>query len=490
MENQKRQRRHSLLLFICMLLFVFTNVLFSSATLFTLCAEKTSYTSVLEDLSVDSNFNENDYPENYLDNSIHLIQIAESTSKELFVYVYLPTPGLEVVSMNMATEKDVTNVKNYKLKLLSATKTLYKYVVENFTIQSSNTRYYNIVSIFRLFNRVLDEQPEDGNTITEVAYEVAQLYTFVGTGANTQISRVDTETITITDKYVGFVRYPQDMQLSSGVALSLGRTEPGFDSHFVAFNTDRKIDKLLEADVYYTSQTYSHYKETSGFVTVKDDEVFGNEIETTVHLTYNDVGDGTAGKFRTYVWYRIQTMEEFMTSVDTTDYLYQGALFNVVEQTKMTPTGKKELQGKDWVLRFAETDYKNTGSLTPLDIRRENWTIVGNVTILRLKFDSNGRIYNLGVVDGKHTSDGIPDNETTTKVETKIDQMKREGKWDDFLEVLKIIGYVLLGVIAFIILWPIIPYLLKAIIFVVKYTLLAVWWIITLPIRLIRRKNE
>ena len=38
-------------------------------------------------------------------------------------------------------------------------------------------------------------------------------------------------------------------------------------------------------------------------------------------------------------------------------------------------------------------------------------TIVSDVIILRLKFETDGKIYNLGVIDNKQTGDGIPDNE-------------------------------------------------------------------------------
>ena len=42
---------------------------------------------------------------------------------------------------------------------------------------------------------------------------------------------VDIETITITDKFVGFVRYKDGFKLYVGAC----------DSHFVAFNTDKPI---------------------------------------------------------------------------------------------------------------------------------------------------------------------------------------------------------------------------------------------------------
>ena len=481
MERQKKHQRR-LLLFICIALFVFANVLFSTTLQFTLGAEKTTYTTVIEDLSADSTFKLTDYPEDYTDYSVNVIQVAESTDKELFIYVYIPTPGIEVTTLNMATSKDVTSVKNYKLKLLSKSTTLYKYVVTNFSLRPTDTRYYNIVSIFRLPNRLIDKDTDNGNTINEVAHEVAQLWTFTGSGASTEVTRVDTETITITDKYVGFVRYGQSSQSYAWTGVNIGRYEPGFDSHFIAFNTDRKIDKLLEADVYYTSQSYSYIKVTNAGIPVTEEENFGSETEATVHLTYNDVGGGTGNQFKKYEWYRIQTMEEFMLSEDN-EYIYNCGVFNIKEQDKLTAEGRKDLQGKNWVLRFVETDYQNTKTQDTAITTRKKWTIVGNVTILRLKFDCNGQIYNLGVVDGKHTGDGVPDNEHTVSIEPNT------SLFGGIKKVLKIIAYCLLGVLAFIILAPILPYIIKAILLVIKYVLLVVWWVITLPFKLFRRNK-
>jgi len=481
MERQKKHQRR-LLLFICIALFVFANVLFSTTLQFTLGAEKTTYTTVIEDLSADSTFKLTDYPENYTDYSVNVIQMAESTDKELFIYVYIPTPGIEVTTLNMATSKDVTSVKNYKLKLLSKSTTLYKYVVTNFTLRPTYIRYYNIVSIFRSPNRLIDKDLDNGNTINEVAHEVAQLWTFTDTDNSTEITRVDTEVITVTDKYVGFVRYDQSSQSYAWTGVKIGRYEPGFDSHFIAFNTDRQIDKLLEADVYYTSQTYSYYKQTNLGVTLHENEEFGDEIETTVHLTYNDVGSGIGNQFKKYEWYRIQTVEEFVLSEDY-QYTYSCGLFNIVEQNKITSEGKKDLQGKKWLLRFAETDYVNTKTQNVTITTNKKWTIVGNVTILRLKFDCNGQIYNLGVVDGKHTGDGTPDNERTISIEPNT------SLFSGIKNVFKIIAYCLLGILAFIILAPILPYIIKAILLVIKYVLLIVWWVITLPFKLFRRNK-
>ncbi len=55
-----------------------------------LAASEKEYTNVLDDLQQDGNFNEHDYLINEKDYSISVIQIAESTDGELFVYTYQP----------------------------------------------------------------------------------------------------------------------------------------------------------------------------------------------------------------------------------------------------------------------------------------------------------------------------------------------------------------------------------------------------------------
>ena len=66
---------------------------------------------------------------------------------------------------------------------------------------------------------------------------------------------------------------------------------------------------------------------------------------------------------------------------------YHGAIIDVNYATKLTDAAMSELQGKKWVLRFAETSYylnSAQGSTVSMS------TLVGDVTILRLKFETDG----------------------------------------------------------------------------------------------------
>ena len=84
---------------------------------------------------------------------------------------------------------------------------------------------------------------------------------------------MDIETIVVTDKFVGFVRYKDGFKLYVGAC----------DSDFVAFNTDKPIDKLLEADVYYTTQSYDW--SSVPFVGVK--ETFGDKADKYAYNSHD-----------------------------------------------------------------------------------------------------------------------------------------------------------------------------------------------------------
>lgn len=368
-------------------------------------AQTNGYSQVLSDLDRSENFNISDYPARQGDYSLNVITLAESEDSELFVYVYQPSgegKALRASSINISLGTgDDLSYKNYKLKLINSEDVFYKYAVEGLTVNLLPKRYYSLSSIFRPFDESIDEQAEDGNKITEVVYEVAKQYCFTTKDGAPYVEVIDIQTIEVTDKFVGFVRY------SDGFKLYVGAC----DSHFVAFDTDKPMDKLLEADVYYTSQSYSY-----SFITfVGESHTFGEKQDNYAYLTYTDrVEHNGGGLFAgTYTWDRIETVDEFIAENDGWQNVYSGAIIDVNVANKITEEGKAALQGKKWVLRFAETSYSlnsGYGSVTSFS------TLVGDVTILRLKFETDGVVYNLGVVDNKQTGSDKPINSETINV--------------------------------------------------------------------------
>ena len=427
-------------------------------------AESTvTYTNVLEDLQRDSSFSKENYPEKATDYSLQLIQLAESSDKELFVYVYQPSgqlTGLVASSINISTTiNDAISYRNYKLELLNATGVFFKYKVSDFVVKDDAVRYYAITSIYRKWDKTIDPATGNDNTVTEVNYNVSKQYAFGTINGKPYVNCVDIDTIVVTDKFVGFVRYENGFTLYNSAC----------DSHFVAFNTDKPIDKLLEADVYYTTQSYNW--NWTAFVGEK--ETFGTKQDNYSYLKYTDKVEHTGeGWFAgTYKWDRIQTVDDFISG-ENRENIFHGAVLDVKVSTKLTDSALNELKGKKWVLRFTETAYSFTPDYTGTGSQYSSSTVVGDVTILRLKFETDGITYNLGTIDNKQTGGKDPSNSTDIDV-----SLNNTGK--------KLAALIML-ILAIILLAPVLPYILKAIV-----------WIVMLPIngiaaliKAIKRKRQ
>lgn len=433
----------------CMLLAfiaVFCTVITTVQTPVFARAESITYSGVMDDLKKDTSFKPENYPTKTDDYSLKIIQLAESVNKELFVYVYQSSgkaKDFKASSINISTTiNDSISYLNYKLELLNSNGVFYKYKVSGLTVKDESVRYYAISSIYRPFDESIDKQASGGNTVTEVNYAVNKQYCFGEINGKPYVNCVDIETIVVTDKFVGFVRYPDGFKLYVGAC----------DSHFVAFNTNKPMDKLLEADVYYTTQEYS----SSWAAFVGENETFGKKADNYAYLKYTDKVEHTGGGWfaGTYKWDRIQTVDDFIKNEDR-EQIFSGAVIDVKISSKLTDAALNELKGKKWVLRFTETDYtlwSGQGTYGTFS------TIVGDVTILRLKFETDGITYNLGVIDNKQTGGKEPSNETDIDI-----SLSKRGK---------MILYLLMLILLIILLAPILPYVLQAIV-----------WIISLPFK-------
>lgn len=428
------------------LFFVF--IFFASggvATVYAATSSNTLYTNVIDDLKKDSGFKPSNYPENAEDYGLQVIQLAESADKELFIYVYQPsgqTKNFTACSVNISTTiNDNISFINYKLQKLNSNGVFFKYKVSDFTVKTEPTRYYAISSIYRPFDESIDKPASDGNTVTEVNYNVSKQYCFGEINGKPYVNCVDIETIVVTDKFIGFVRYKDGFKLYVGAC----------DSHFVAFNTDKPIDKLLEADVYYTMQKYSW----SVVPFQGEKETFGEKSENYAYLKYTDKVEHTGGGLfaGTYKWDRIETTQQFIAENDLTQNVYSGAIIDVSVANKITDEGKAALQGKKWVLRFAETSYSLSG-YPSTGSTFENTTLVGDVTILRLKFETDGITYNLGTIDNKQTGSDKPINSEIFEI-----IINNRGK-----RILAILAAILL----LIILAPLLPYIIKFVVCVIS----------------------
>ena len=358
------------------------------------------YTNVLDDLKKDEDFNVNDYPAKAGDYSLQVIQIAESVNGELFVYVYQPsdsTKELTATTIRFATP--VAGIdsewRDYDLELLSTEGVFDKYIVEDFKVKSDSVRYYDITAIHRKFDETIDDKADENyeQAINEVVYEVAQQWTAISVNGVVSYSMLATEVIKITDKIVGYLRYPDGYSLAP----------TSCDSHFVAFSTDRKIEKLYEADVSYV---WTSYEQTTAAGIGTNKGVTGGPETAMVSLNVEDTGendgDGLFGK--KYTWNRIESVSNFIA--------------NESEDLNLSNADLSDLQGKQWILRFVDTEYVNS----PFANNYKSWTEISEVTILRLKFETDGVVYNLGVIDNKQTGSKDPFAEADTELDDAMEK--------------------------------------------------------------------
>jgi len=379
---------------------------FSVANTYQSFADATVYSDVLSDLSADRSFTIEDFPKVPGDYSLKVVTIAESVDKELFVYVYQPSGFFlaNASSINLGTVKDEPEtIDVYQLEYINSYKTLFKYRVKDFIVSESDERYYFITGIYRRFNTALgDQQPGNGNTITEVVYDVSKEYVFEGSGDNVTVNSSDVETVKVTDKFVGRVRYEDTYQLFEINFKDV-------DSHFVAFSTDHRIDKLYEAKLYFTEQKISYTNPL-----LQSTYEYENKVSKTMELTadskrYVEVDNGNA-----FTWKRIETVSDFITRVNSAEAtVYRGVFVKIISKSKINDLASSELSSKEWVLSFYETIHE-TMVLPSFTYYKD--TIVGDVSILRLKFETEGKVYNLGVIDNRQTGSQSPINDWSPSI--------------------------------------------------------------------------
>ncbi len=372
-------------------------------------AASTTGSSVIYDLQEDPTFTIADYPIDETNYSLQVFHVAESTEGDLLIYVYQPSTKKDFratsISLSETTDHEV-DYHLFNLTYQNSYRSLYKYKVNDFKVNKSATRNYLIAEIFRSFDSSIDDETAlvDGHT-NEIAFPVSKQWEISNTDDGIITNCYDIETITITNKLVGFVRRDNGW---------LGNYESEFtDCHLVAFSTDRDIDELIEAKVAFTSQSY-FYRSTTNLTGTNVTEEYGEEIPHEVQVFDTDVYDIDNTKYygEAYTLKRIQTTKEFLDNeIDRTSVYYNGIFVKFGQISDLHDEAKAAFEQMQFVLHFYESAYDHytsgggTGSST-----QTTSTVVQNVTILQLKFKQDGVEYNLGVVDNKTTGSRDPLN--------------------------------------------------------------------------------
>ncbi len=444
-----------------------------SPTALTLASAESAYTSVMQDLEK-GGVSEAEYPVNNKDYSLKLIQIAEGVNGELFAYVYRPCierNDIIATTIRISTNVEKPSYKDYALTRLSKQTVFDKYKVEGVTVSDAAERYYDIPTFHRKFMAEIDPPTTsatvNGQIVNEVAFTVGNLYIArTDEGGSVTYECKTTETILVTDKYCGYIRYTNGFSLLNSSC----------DAWYVAFSTDRKMEYLLEADVQYIRQDFWGDWEWRGGA------LWGSEDATndaTTGYSYIKCTD-KAGNSPTwllgnkYTWNRIETAAKFCEN----------------ESENLSESVKTEIKKKEWVLRFKETDYKKV-NIDLFGNHYQEWrTKVSEVTILRLKFETDGKVYNLGVVDNKQSKPPYspPDNENTGfDFFAWLENVTGVSRgWWIAIAVIIVLA-ILMPILAaiFPVVGVVLKWLVKGIGYLFYYLFKDLWWLISAPFRLI-----
>ena len=348
-------------------------------------ADTLSFSSVIQDLSSDKSFNFLDYPEKSDDYSINVIQIVESEQGNLFLYTYQPCQNsfpLVATQINMSLSETVDGTKLYDLKQVSTWGVFAKYLINDVKVSSTAIRYYNITSIYRVWDKAIDGEPDNGNIKKAKYFRVGKCYTAETVDGFVKYSCKNVDVIEIINPFVDFISYGQQ----SNWDYIFGVTK-WTDIHYIAFSTNKKIDTLKEADVTYTTQSY-HFTGKNG-----EGYTYG-EKSVPQYITLTGKEEIGIDGYEKYTWNSIYRAEDF------------------IKTTELTGTAKTEVEKSEFVLVFYKTPF----------VEQEKWSImqghykeadgikVSDVSILRLMFETDGICYNLGALMDKQEGDNIAGN--------------------------------------------------------------------------------
>lgn len=388
----------------------------------------TNYSDVFKDLSKDESFDIRDYPTltyDELGNTglLNVIQIAETDEKELCIYVYQPTSEtLEIkansvsISSEFSSNGQNLNPLIYDLELVSSYDVFYKYLVKDYKVSSEAYRYYNIVSIYRPFNNLIDNGIDSG-VVNSVALSVGQQWCCYYLNDNLIYEMNTFNTLDVDINYCNYLEF------TNGITLGnlLGNSKYG-RCHFIAFNVnDYIVQKIYDAKLNY--QIRKHTETWAPFVGTE--HIYGEYENDYITLNSSDKGtfEGEGLGARNYTWNRILSANDFISDMEN-----QGFIMSSYEN---------EILKNQWVFAFLETE---TTTLTYDGGYTNIYYDVDNVKILQLHFlDINNKIYDLGVVaSGVGGGNGITNEGSNLDLSLITEPLEK---------VLMLIGIILLLVV-------------------------------------------
>lgn len=475
--TSKQKNKRLLYAFFTLLLLFFTII--CGRGIIPARADILGYSDVLADLQLSSSFDKTAYFEDANDTSLQIIQIAESSGNNLFVYTYQPCQNstyLVASKINMSlTDKmsgevsdssalnDNDKPKLYDLTLINSSGVFCKYKVDNFTVGNESVRYYNIFSIYREFIEGVDGEKANGNIVDYKAFPVGKLYKVETVDNIVKYSCKLTEVVEIINPFVDFLSYYNGA--TWGNMFGLEGIEYT-DVHYIAFSTNKQIDTLKEVDVTYKTQSYHGYNNVYSYGEKSDDQY---------KTLTGDMGGSTPDSGFTaqkYSWKCIQRSVDFINS------------------TSLNSDTADIVKNSEFVLVFLTTQYseKEEWSMMQGHYKIIDGTKVSDVSILRLLFETNGKTYNLGVLMDIQEGDNIPGNQSDIETIGFWAYIWRcivrlfNGTATLFEQIVAIVA-ILIAFMIFFVLIPVLSFVFPSFGSIVLSVLKGFWWLICLPFK-------
>lgn len=421
--------------------------------------------SILDDLKKDSTFNIEDYPNVSEDYNLYLIQICETSNKELILYVYNPSHyNIDLVAKKVSISYGFSyngndlNPSIYDLELLGTESVFDKYLVKVFEIPDEAYRYYNIVSLYREFNESIDESSEY-TKLTYISCGIGQQWCCYYYNDSLIYEMNTFNSVDVKSNLIG------ELAFNSGLKFKnfFGSFDKGI-FFYVAFDIENfDVKYLYDADISYDLMYYE--ESWIPFVGTDIDEYNKGNIKSYLSSEDEISYKGNGLLAREYSWNKILSSEEFLNALIDDKTSVDDEYLNIIKDS-------------DYVFTFAVTE----STFTSYDSGSyKTYYSCDNIGILRLHFlDVNNKIFNLGVVSNLGNSIGITGNSDSIFEDIK-DFLK--DIWELIQKVFLFVGIILIVVVLSFIINLLIPgfnlikFIIKSIVFIFSLPIKFIKWI-------------
>lgn len=410
------------------------------------------YSKVLDDLQTDSSFHIDDYPSKtysqFEDNTeIKIIQIAESTSHELYIYTYQLYSDVKVeayaisMSVDYSSTDNIRNTQIYQLDKVDSYGVFYKYVVKDFKVCSERDRYYNIVSIYRYSVGAIDKEDSNLQDMKR-AIKVGQQWYATEVNNKVVYEMCTFETMQLSDIFTSFIECPNGTNIGEFIFNDASYAR----IYYITFNCEEyKIKHIFDSNITFKVRNFEQKYNGS----IKYSKTYPNGEDGTVKkLTLSDTDTmnykGNGFGSRKFSWSRICTSGQFIKDLKNQNISFNDNFEDVVSSHQ-------------WVYSFYESEIINNGNIIGIGTGTIKGQEVFDTTILTIHFmDFTGKIYNLGVVADMVTS--------TDKSSASFNVV---GLNDIIEKILLIIGFILLAVLI-IFLVPVLVIVFNGVVLILK----------------------